>query len=86
VRHVLPKTVPVLLALSSISLASLIGGTMTMEALFGLPGLGSLVLNAVQGRDYPVLQAVVMVLALGVVLINAAADLARRMTDPRTRA
>jgi peptide/nickel transport system permease protein len=85
-RHVLPKTVPVLLALSSISLASLIGGTMTMEALFGLPGLGSLVLNAVQGRDYPVLQAVVMVLALGVVLINAAADLARRMTDPRTRA
>lgn len=86
VRHVLPKAVPVLLALSSISLASLIGGTMTMEALFGLPGLGSLVLNAVQGRDYPVLQAVVMVLALGVVMINAAADLARRMTDPRTRA
>jgi peptide/nickel transport system permease protein len=85
-RHVLPKAVPVLLALSSISLASLIGGTMTMEALFGLPGLGSLVLNAVHGRDYPVLQAVIMVLALGVVLINAAADLARRLTDPRMRA
>lgn len=85
-RYVLPKTVPVLLALSSISLASLIGGTMTMEALFGLPGLGSLVLNAVSGRDYPVLQAVVMVLALGVVLINAVADLARRLTDPRMRA
>lgn len=85
-RHVLPQTVPVLLALSSISLASLIGGTMTMEALFGLPGLGSLVLNAVQGRDYPVLQAVIMVLALGVVLINAVADLARRLTDPRMRA
>ena len=85
-RHVLPKAVPVLLALSSICLASLIGGTMTMEALFGLPGLGSLVLNAVNGRDYPVLQAVIIVLALGVVLINAVADLARRLTDPRMRA
>ncbi|ONG52342.1 peptide ABC transporter permease [Pseudoroseomonas deserti] len=85
-RHVLPKAVPVLLALSSICLASLIGGTMTMEALFGLPGLGSLVLNAVHGRDYPVLQAVIIVLALGVVLINLAAELARRLADPRMRA
>lgn len=84
-KHILPKTVPVLLALSSICLASLIGGTMTMEALFGLPGLGSLVLNAVGGRDYPVLQAVIVVLALGVVMINAVADLARRLTDPRMR-
>ena len=85
-RHVLPRALPVLLALSSISMASLIGGAMTMEVLFGLPGLGSLVLNAVQGRDYPVLQAVILVLALGVVLINAAADLVRRLTDPRMRA
>jgi peptide/nickel transport system permease protein len=85
-RHILPKTVPVLLALSSISLASLIGGTMTMEALFGLPGLGSLVLNAVNGRDYPVLQAVIVVLAIGVVLVNTLADLARRLADPRLRA
>ncbi|CAH2602923.1 ABC transporter permease [Rhodovastum atsumiense] len=85
-RHVLPAALPVLLALASVSLASLIGGTLTMEALFGLPGLGSLVLNAVNGRDYPVLQAVIIVLALGVVLVNAVADLARRLIDPRVRA
>ncbi|MBW6398061.1 ABC transporter permease [Roseomonas sp. HJA6] len=81
--HVLPAALPVLLALSSVTLAGLIGGTMTMEALFGLPGLGSLVLNAVHGRDLPVVQAVVLVLAVGVVAINAGADALRRLADPR---
>ena len=81
--QVLPAALPVLLALSSVTLAGLIGGTMTMEALFGLPGLGSLVLNAVHGRDLPVVQAVVLVLAVGVVAINAGADALRRLADPR---
>jgi len=81
--HVLPAALPVLLALSSVALAGLIGGTMTMEALFGLPGLGSLVLNAVHGRDLPVVQAVVLVLAVGVVAINAGADVLRRLADSR---
>lgn len=84
--HVLPAALPVLLALSSVALAGLIGGTMTMEALFGLPGLGSLALNAVHGRDLPVVQAVVLVLAVGVVAINAAADTLRRLADPRVKA
>lgn len=83
--HVLPGAVPVLLALSSVTLAGLLGGSLTMEVLFGLPGIGSLTLNAVHGRDWPLLQAVVVMLAAGVVLINAGADLLQRLLDPRPR-
>jgi peptide/nickel transport system permease protein len=85
VVHVLPGAVPVLLALSSVGLAGLLGGSLTMEVLFGLPGVGSLTLNAVHGRDWPLLQAVVVLLATGVVLINAVADLLHRLNDPRPR-
>jgi peptide/nickel transport system permease protein len=83
--HVLPGATPVLLALSSVTLAGLLGGSLTMEVLFGLPGIGSLTLNAVHGRDWPLLQAVVVLLAAGVVLINAGADLLQRLLDPRPR-
>uniref|UniRef100_UPI0013DD61D2 ABC transporter permease subunit n=1 Tax=Stenotrophomonas maltophilia TaxID=40324 RepID=UPI0013DD61D2 len=47
--HVLPAAAPVLLALTGLVLAGLVSGTLTMEVLFGLPGVGSLMLNAVYG-------------------------------------
>jgi len=55
-----------------------------MEALFGLPGLGSLTLDAIRGRDYPVIQAAVMLLATSVVVVNVATTLLHRWADPRT--
>jgi peptide/nickel transport system permease protein len=82
-RHLLPTAVPVALALSGLVLAGLIAGTLTMEVLFGLPGLGSLMLNAIHGRDYPVIQAAILVIAVGLVVINALADFLHRMLDPR---
>ena len=66
-------------------LAGMIGGTLTMEALFGLPGIGRLALDSVRGRDYPLVQAVIVVIALGVVAANLLADLAQRLLDPRLR-
>jgi peptide/nickel transport system permease protein len=83
--HLLPAAMPVLLALSSVVLAGVLGGTLTLEVLFGLPGVGSLALNAVHGRDWPLLQATIVFLAAGVVLINAAAELLHRLLDPRPR-
>ena len=83
VFHLLPTAAPVTLALSGLVLTSLVAGTLTLEVLFGLPGLGSLTLNAVRGRDYPVLQAAAVVIALGLVLINGLADLLNRLIDPR---
>ena len=82
-RHLMPTAVPVALALSSLVLASLIAGTLTMEVLFGLPGLGSLMLNAIHGRDYPVIQASILVTAVGLVLVNGLTDLLHRLVDPR---
>ncbi|MDF2999012.1 MAG: transporter permease [Xanthobacteraceae bacterium] len=82
-RHLLPTAVPMALALSSLVLASLVAGTLTMEVLFGLPGLGSLMLNAIHGRDYPVIQASILVTAIGLVVINAVTDLLHRLVDPR---
>ncbi|ATU95205.1 ABC transporter permease [Phyllobacterium zundukense] len=81
--HILPSTAPLLLAMISVVSASFIGGVLTMEVLFGLPGIGSLTFNSISGRDYPLIQAVVLFLAIAVILINFATDLVLRLIDPR---
>jgi peptide/nickel transport system permease protein len=63
----------------------LIGGTVIVESLFALPGLGSLVLTAINSRDYLLVQGIVLVVAVGYVLINAVVDLAYPLLDPRVR-
>jgi len=83
--HLLPSALPVLLALSSVVLAGALGGTLTLEVLFGLPGIGSLALHAIHGRDWPLLQAAVVFLAAAVVLVNGVAELLHRLLDPRPR-
>ncbi|WP_374446392.1 ABC transporter permease [Stella sp.] len=85
VRHVLPGSLTVAIALGGIILAGLIGGTITVEVLFGLPGIGTLALDAIRGRDYPLVQAVILVLAVAVVLVNGLTDLLQRLVDPRPR-
>jgi peptide/nickel transport system permease protein len=81
--HVLPAAAPVLLALTGLVLAGLVAGTLTMEVLFGLPGVGSLMLNAVHGRDYPVILAAVTTVAVALVAINTIVDILHRLVDPR---
>jgi len=84
-RHLLPNAMTTVVALGGMMLAGLVGGALTMEVLFGLPGLGTLAYQAVSGRDYPVIQAVVMVFATGVVAMNMLTDQAQRLLDPRLR-
>lgn len=84
-RHLLPNALTTVVALGGLILAGMIGGALTMEVLFGLPGLGTLAFQAISGRDYPVIQAVVLVFAAGVVIVNWLADLAQRALDPRLR-
>ena len=84
IYHILPNTTGILLSLSGLVLGSLVAGTLTMEILFGLPGLGSLTLNAIHGRDTPVVLACVAFIAVSLVLINTAVDILRQMADPRT--
>lgn len=61
------------------------GGSIVMEHIFGLPGLGSFVLEAINRRDYPVIQAVNLFVALLVVLSNVLVDLSYGVLDPRIR-
>lgn len=63
----------------------LLGGTVVIEQVFALPGMGRLVLQAVQQRDYPVVQGVVLVVGAAFVLVNFAVDLMYTAIDPRVR-
>jgi peptide/nickel transport system permease protein len=83
IAHVLPAAAPIMLALSGLALGGLVAGSLTMEVLFALPGIGSLTLNAIHGRDYPIILAAVTVIAVALVLINTVVDILHRLIDPR---
>jgi ABC-type dipeptide/oligopeptide/nickel transport system permease component len=84
-RHAATHAVVPVTALVGEHAASLVAGAALTEALFGWPGLGYLVLHASLHRDYPLVTAAFIVIASGVVLINAAADVACAWLDPRIR-
>ena len=64
---------------------ALLGGAVVVENVFAWPGLGSLVVDAVANRDYAVVQAVALLLAAAVTVLNLAADVACARLDPRVR-
>jgi peptide/nickel transport system permease protein len=84
-RHVLPNAALPVITVLGLNAAGLIAGAVVVEAVFGLPGLGQVLENAVGARDYPLLQGVALVTALLVVIINAVTDLSYTLIDPRTR-
>jgi len=74
-----------LISLAGLSVAATIGACFVVEALTGWPGLGPLFLEAVQARDYPIVQSVLMLLASVLAISNLAADLMLYRLDPRIR-
>ncbi|MGW6209431.1 ABC transporter permease [Streptomyces sp. NPDC055089] len=74
-----------LVTLLGLSLGRLIGSTVVVEYLFGLPGMGTLVVNAAGQGDYPMVQGAVLTIAVIYVVINAGIDLSYGYLDPRTR-
>jgi peptide/nickel transport system permease protein len=67
-------------------IGTLIGGAVIVEEVFGLPGLGRLLLNAVLGRDYPVVQGTVLVITVAVIILNILAELIYRRLNPQANA
>lgn len=67
------------------SLGDLLGGAVIVETVFGLPGMGQLVVNSISRRDFPVIQGAVMLIALVYVLVNLAVDVLYVYLDPRLR-
>ncbi|MBI2907852.1 MAG: ABC transporter permease [Chloroflexi bacterium] len=84
-RHAMANAIIPVLMLLGISIARLIGGTVILESIFNLPGLGRWVLSALTFRDYPAIQATVIFLVVAVLLINIAVDLLHAALDPRLR-
>ena len=68
-----------------LQLAFLIGGAVVVEVIFAWPCIGLLVYNSIFARDYPVVQGVIMTIAVLVVLVNLAVDLVYSLIDPRIR-
>ena len=83
--HVMRNALIPTLTLLGVNIAYLIGSTVIVERVFDLNGIGSLLLTGISQRDFPVVQAVTFVLAIGVVLVNLATDLLVAWLDPRIR-
>ena len=60
-------------------------GTIIIEQVFTIPGVGRLLLSSISNRDFPVVQAIVVIMAAWIVLVNFAADLLYQLVDPRLR-
>jgi peptide/nickel transport system permease protein len=84
-KHALRNCAIPLITYIGLQFGNLIGGIVVVEKVFNWPGLGTLAFDAIAGRDYPVLQATVTVLALVIVGVNLLVDLAYGLVDPRIR-
>ena len=85
VRHVVKNALIPVVTLAGMQMPILIGGSVIMENIFNLPGLGRLTLAALNGCDYPVVSGANMVYASAVVGINLLIDLLYPLLDPRVR-
>ncbi len=83
ISYVLRNSLLPLVTVLSVNVGWLIGGTVIVEQVFGLPGLGSLLITSITTRDYAIIQLVTLVLALFVILVNLLTDLAYVALDPR---
>jgi peptide/nickel transport system permease protein len=83
--HALPNALLPTVSLIAINLGYVIAGAVTVEVVFNWPGLGTLTVDALTARDYPVLQGVFLLLSITVVLGNLVADLVYGLLDPRVR-
>jgi peptide/nickel transport system permease protein len=84
-RHALRNAAVPIVTVIGLGIAVLIGGVVVTESVFTIPGIGRLTVDAVLARDYPTIQAVILLFSFVYVLINLAVDLIYRVFDPRIR-
>ena len=84
-RHALRNALIPVVTLIGLQAPLVIGGAVIIEQIFGIPGMGTLLLEAVSQRDYPVITGVFLVVGLAVMLINLLVDLSYGLLDPRVR-
>jgi peptide/nickel transport system permease protein len=84
-RHALRNALIPVVTLVGLQAPLVIGGAVIIEQIFGIPGMGTLLLDAVNQRDYPIITGVFLVVGLAVMLINLLVDLSYGLLDPRVR-
>ena len=84
-RHVLRNAVVPTVAFLAMTIADIVAGSVVIEQVFAIPGMGRLLFSSISNRDYPVVQAVIVLMAFWVVLINFLADMINQRLDPRLR-
>jgi len=85
VKHALRNAMIPIVTLVSLDIASMIGGAIITESIFGWPGVGRLYIGAINAVDYPTIMAVVLAIGTGVVIMNIVADILYGVLDPRVR-
>ena len=82
-KHVIPNALIPLITLLGLSLGSLLGGTAVIEIIYNFPGMGNLAIKAISFRDYPLVQAYVLLIALIYLVINLIVDFSYKLLDKR---
>jgi peptide/nickel transport system permease protein len=83
--HVLRNAILPVVTYVAMKLADIVAGSIVVEQVFALPGLGRLLLASIGNRDYPVAQCIVVIIAFVVVFMNYLADIVTQYIDPRVR-
>ncbi len=84
-RHILRNALIPVITILGLRIGWVLGGAVTVEIVFGRPGLGQLLITALFRRDYPVVQGAMLLLAMGIILGTLLADILYAFTDPRVR-
>ena len=84
-RHALRNALIPVITIAGLQMGGLLAGAVVTEKIFNWPGIGTLLLDSIQKMDFPVVQAVVLLIAGIYVLVNLAVDLLYGLTDPRVR-
>jgi peptide/nickel transport system permease protein len=82
-RHVFRNSVMSTISVLAVHTSWVVGGTVVIETVFGIPGLGQLLVSSIGARDYPMVQGLTVTFAVLVVIINLVADIAYSLVDPR---
>lgn len=84
-KHALPNAMLPMITIIAINLGSVIGGAIQIETIFSWPGIGRLMYDAIQNRDYPLLQGIFLLTTISVIITNLLADLTYGYLDPRVK-
>ena len=83
IKHALPNAMLPIVTVVGLQFAYLLSGAVVTETIFAVPGVGRLAVYAIQGRDFPVVQGVVLLVSLVFVLVNLVVDILYAVIDPR---